>query len=463
MKKAIVLLVCLFVLLSFSSCKTDGKTISSSGGGSPSSEAVTAATTVVTTEPTDTNPLAEINASQVTVVHAQKAGHFEGLSDGGCVFFTGDNLDGHYPYGQEPAELEATRYDANGNILWEKTYPEFNDVVGGAGLAPDGAVVFSCYAVNSDYAGEGTGSTGWLVKVSSDGSILWKQAITKNYQSAFAFYFAANGDIYTQGLFNGFYNDAGKPLVFSDTSAASSDSTTTFCRYDKSGKELSHQTPDADKTGSTGGEYNDNFAKAAYIEGIGLVAVYPGSVVCYRADLSQRWNYKTDMTYPVDRNRDILVFGDPQFGKDNITVTFNGGKNADDNTTAILSYSGRLISKSMFKDDADCNIGTLPDGRDIYLENDENDKTTTVNFLIDGQKTQFDVFNNLGYPTARFYPIYDDRFTVAYQFDDKKIFTAIVNYDSSGGLRSRIVYDGYVGTFVSSSSVEFVGLPPASY
>lgn len=422
-------------------------------------------TTTVETSNVKNSSVKEINSSKATVIKVPKVGHFEKLADGGCIFFTGNSVSyGLYPNELEPAKLEAIRYDKNGNILWNRTYSELNNVVGGAGSLPDGTILFSSYTGSKHPKTGKFKSTGWLVKIASNGNILWKTAITKNYQSAFAFYFAKNGDIYTQGLFNGEVA-ASKLLIFNSSNAATADLMTTFCHYDKNGKELSHHSPKFTDTSMSGGEIADNFAKAAYVEGAGIVAVYPGGVICYRSDLSQKWKYTTDVkSYPMQYNRGTLLVGDPRFGKDSVTFTINGGRHCNDNTTAEISYSsGKLISKFTFSGSGD-DIGTLPDGRDIYLESAKKNYPnykTTVSFLKDGERNKLDYLGKYYYWLASLYPIRKGGFAIVYhvyggKFGDAAIIT---NYDSSGKIKWQTVHNGNVNAFVSSSGVAFVGLP----
>ena len=106
----------------------------------------------------------------------------------GSVYVTGNAIDGtNYAF--------IAKYDANGSILWQRKLQQNNSIGNGVTAASDGSVYVT------GYANDGT-NYAFIAKYDANGSILWQRRLQQNTSRGNGVTAASDGSVYVTGQAN---------------------------------------------------------------------------------------------------------------------------------------------------------------------------------------------------------------------------------------------------------------------
>ncbi|MCL2333105.1 MAG: hypothetical protein FWC54_06465 [Actinomycetia bacterium] len=398
-------------------------------------------------------PVPEINASKARVVRLPKLGIAAQYPDGGFIVFLARRASMviENSQGLKYQALEVRKYDKNQKLLWTKTFPELTDICYAVAVTPDGGAVV---VTDADYRVRNEldmTSTGYLTKISAQGSVAWSDKLTKNYQYIDSIQVARNGDLYTSGNYikNNGQTDMTDAEGTWQHSATDAFTAVALARYDSGGKMLAHQIVASANFSYGGG--GGSSCTTAWREGMGLIAGYGSCCVCYDANLQKQWVYDYP-DVPVDqsegRNSDYLAASTMQLTNKNILISatnFAGTKAR----VLSLTFEGKLASSREIALPADTispyggsSLTPVPDGRVVLGQSPSSGASRTQMSLLSKDTTN--TFARFEAPLRidGLLPGTDGGFTINYAtFDDQgnAAWYVLAKYTRAGKTRYQRV------------------------
>ena len=424
----------------------------------------------------DGNPISEINAEWARevsggFVEEYKNGDFvvvEG-TDIGPLFSWMDDVLLEHP-GEAPTEgilktdyepLRIYRYNAEGKLLWKKTYGKLTNAIHKTFALSDNSLLVVTYRdfrainiISAEFGGD-------MTKFSPDGEILWSRKLTENHSYMDEFFEGKNGEFYAFGEYrcnSGNIKEVGSAKMLWSWCEQETSARPTITRYDSEGNVLATCLPDILFSHLSDGRI-ESYSNAAYQRDVGLLCDLGTKLVCYDENLKVNWSED----YPDTDIRDRDIYPDNSYQTDAEMTVQNDGITItaqNHNYTKLrdlrFSFEGKKLGEEILdlnkKPVSDWNlreIYSLPDERKVFMELPENGKNRMVLYFEEkGKLTEFDSFEaplspNYDSPVT---PTADGGFFIRYMghlYDDNDIETSyyvLTKYNAQGRTEIQCVY-----------------------